>query len=102
MKISYQRTGGFAGMKISYELITENLLFEDAEELNQLLIESDFFNLPDQISAQNMGNDQFQHRLTVEAEERQHSVEFSDAAVPENLWPLLNQIRILSRKGRDS
>ena len=102
MKISYQRTGGFAGMRITYDLLTENLHPEEAEELNQLIDEADFFNLPDIIMRQSMGHDQFQYRLTVEYEEKQHSVEVGDGAVPENLWPLLNKIRTLSRTTRDS
>jgi hypothetical protein len=99
MRISYRRTGGFAGMVMKFDLATETLPKEEADELKDLVDSADFFSLPDVISSDShsRGADRFQYRLTVEAEEQQHTVEVGDASVPENLWPLLNKIRVLSR-----
>ena len=101
MKISYRRTGGFAGMVMSFDLTTEALPSEEADELRDLVDTADFFSLPEVIPSDMPGADQFQYRLTVELEEQQHTVEVGDAAVPENLWPLLNKIRVLSRSARN-
>jgi hypothetical protein len=101
MKISYRRTGGFAGMVMSFDLATETLPSEEADEIQGLVDSADFFSLPDVIPSDSPGVDRFQYRLTVEADEQQHTVEVGDAAVPENLWPLLNQIRVLSRSTRN-
>ena len=97
MKIYYRRTGGFAGMVMSFDLTTETLPPEEADELQELVNSADFFSLPDVIPSEIPGADRFQYRLTVEIEEQQHTVEVGDAAVPENLWPLLKKIRVLSR-----
>ena len=101
MKISYRRTGGFAGMVMSFDLTTDTLPPEEADEIQDLVDTADFFSLPDVIPSDAPGADQFQYRLTVEADEQQHTVEVGDAAVPENLWPLLNKIRVLSRTSRN-
>jgi len=97
MRISYRRTGGFAGMVMKFDLTTETLPQEEADELQELVASADFFSLPNVIPSNPQGADQFQYKLTVEADEQQHTIEVGDAAVPENLWPLLNKIRILSR-----
>ena len=97
MNISYRRTGGFAGMVISYDFATNTLTKEDAEEIQNMIVTADFFALPAEIPSDPMGADQFQYQLTVKTEEQQHSIQVGDAAVPDNLWPLINKIRILSR-----
>ena len=102
MKISYRRTGGFAGMVMSFDIDTETLPEEQAGEIQGLVSAADFFALPATITSSAPGADQFQYKLTVETEGRRHTVEVGDAAVPENLWPLLNKIRVLSRSTRSS
>ena len=97
MKISYRRTGGFAGMILSYDIDIDNLSPEEASELETLVSEADFFSLPEEISAESAGMDQFQYLLTIKTEQVQHTVEVGDASMPEKLLPLVNKIRILSR-----
>ena len=97
MKISYRRTGGFAGMILSYDIDVDNLPPEEANELETLVSKADFFTLPAEISAETTGADQFQYLLTIKTGQAQHTVEVGDAAMPEKLWPLVNKIRILSR-----
>ncbi len=97
MKISYRRTGGFAGMVMAFEIVTDSLSAEEAAELQELVASADFFALPAEIISNSPVTDQFQYKLTVVTEKQQHSVEVGDAAVPENLWPLINQLRLLSR-----
>jgi hypothetical protein len=102
MKISYRRTGGFAGMVMSFDINTELLAPEEANELNELVDSAGFFELPPVIPSAGQGVDQFQYRLTVETVEQEYTVEVGDGAVPENLWPLLDKLRILSRSKRNS
>ena len=97
MKISYRRTGGFAGMILSYDIDVDTLPPEEVNELETLVSEADFFMLPEEIRAETPGTDQFQYTLTIETDQDQHTVECGDAAMPDNLWPLVNKIRILSR-----
>jgi hypothetical protein len=101
MRISYRRTGGFAGMVMKFDLATETLPQEDADELQELVASADFFSLPDVIPSDPRGADRFQYQLTIEHEEQQHTVKVGDGSMPENLWPLLDKIRVLSRASRN-
>ena len=87
---------------MSFDVDTETLSPEEAEEVHELVDAADFFALPMEVPSSTRGADQFQYTLTVEAEEQQHTVEVGDGAVPENLWPLLNKLRVLSRTARDT
>ena len=84
-------------MLISYDIDVNTLPPEEADELGTLVAASDFFTLPLEIRSESPGADQFQYTLTIETDQFQHTVEVGDAAMPENLWPLLNKIRVLSR-----
>ena len=101
MKISYRRTGGFAGMVMSYAFTTEELPPEEAAAIRDLVRKANFFELPTQFESPGLGADQFEHQLKVETKEQQHTINFGDAAVPENLEILLEKIRIFSRKNRN-
>jgi hypothetical protein len=98
MRISYQRTGGFAGMVMSFDVQTETLPADEANDLKNLVDAAGFFDLPSKIVSDELSRDKFQYQLTITTEDEQHTVEVGDAAVPNSLWPLLEKLRILSRK----
>jgi hypothetical protein len=102
MRIHFERTGGFAGMRIAATVDTESLPPEEARELHQLVADASFFDLPPVMTAPTPGADQFQYKLTVEAKGRQHTVEVGDATVVETLWPLLRRLTVLARSARGS
>ena len=60
MKISYRRTGGFAGMLMSFDIETQTLSEEEAGEIHGLVSAADFFALPAVIPTTTPGADQFQ------------------------------------------
>jgi hypothetical protein len=101
MKISYQRTGGFAGMVISFSIYTDELSSDEIEELKNLVAAADFFELPSKIESNELVPDQFQYIIAIETDEQQHTVEVGDVAVPEKLGILLNKLRVLSRTTRN-
>jgi hypothetical protein len=95
-KIYYERTGGFMGRKVSMTIDLDDLPEEQAELLDDLLDEADFFELPADLTNPTMP-DSFTYNITISSEERQHSVRVSDATAPEDLRPLLEE---LSRQAR--
>ncbi|MBM4422444.1 MAG: hypothetical protein FJ030_03500 [Chloroflexi bacterium] len=97
MKISFERAGGFAGMRVAHTVDTDSLSADDARELHQLVEAACFFDLPAVIQSSAPGGDQFQYKLTVEAGGRTHTVEAGDAAAPETLQPLLLRLTRLAR-----
>ncbi len=102
MHIDFTRTGGFAGMRLSCSVDTDQLPADQATELNTLLGNAAFFELPDKIVPDKQQPDRFEYRLNVDAGDKSHSVTVSDAAAPESLRPLLNYLTTLAivrRKG---
>jgi hypothetical protein len=100
MRIEFERTGGFAGMKLRATIQAEALPPEQAQELASLMAAADFFNLPGAITAPRPGADQFIYRVTVEDAGRRHTVQTSDIAAPETLRPLLQRLVTLARTAR--
>ena len=100
MRIHFERTGGFAGMTTTTTVDTETLSAEAAQELQEMVTAAGFFDLPAQMTSETPGADQFHYALTVESEGRRHTVEGSDAALPETLQPLLRRLTRLARSQR--
>jgi len=103
MRIHFERSGGFMGMRIAGTVDTDSLPTEDALDLRQMVDAARFFDLPASFPASATGADQFQYKLVVEDEERQHTVEMTDVTSPDELRPLLRRLTILTRsKGSSS
>jgi hypothetical protein len=90
MQMRLERSGGFAGLRLSRSLDSSQLSPEDNKELGRLVESAGFFDLPSDVRAANAGADRFQYKLTVKAGPREHTVSVDDAAVPETLRPLLD------------
>lgn len=69
MRVYFERTGGFMGMRIVASFDTQELPEEDAKNLIDLLDEVDFFQLPPRLEASTPGMDQFHYVLTVSTEQ---------------------------------
>ena len=102
MRIHFERTGGFAGMRMTTTVNTESLSSAEAQDLEDMVDACGFFDLPAEITATTPGADRFHYKLTVEDEGRRHTVETGDAAVPESLWPLIRRLTALARSPRGS
>ncbi len=98
MNIHFERSGGFAGIRLSHDIDSASLSPEDGSELNRLLESSDFFNLPETVRAASPGADRFQYKVNVKSGEAEHTVAVDEAAVPDKLRPLLNWLTTNLRK----
>ncbi len=88
-------------MVMSFSIRTETLPTDEDQELKNLVAAANFFDLPQKIESSQLASDQFEYTITIETEEQQHSVEVGETALPENLRPLLNKLRVLSRSTRN-
>lgn len=93
MQITFERMGGFAGIKIPTVIDTSNLPTPEVNKLNLLLDAADFFRLPRNIASPTRPADSFQYRITVENGNKQHSVLVSEEAVPGKVKPLLDWLK---------
>jgi hypothetical protein len=96
-RIKFERTGGFAGMRIAADFEPDDLPEEQASTLLELLDDMDFNELPKQIMNQS-GADQFTYSITVETSKWEHTVVTGDASAPEKLQELLELLNKLARK----
>lgn len=100
MKVKFERTGGFAGMRMVAEFDSGSMPPEEARQLDEMVKTSDFFNLPEVFPTPEKGADYFQYALTVESKGRTHTVLVSEASVPAGLRPLIDLLRRGVRKGK--
>jgi Emfourin len=93
MNIDFERTGGFAGLRLEIELNTDALDRDLAVELQDLVQGSGFFDLRPLKADRNGGADRFRYRLRISSPEHgDHQVMVSENRVPERLQPLLMRL----------
>lgn len=93
MRVEYLRSGGFAGLQLTTVVDTEQLVADEASNLEKMVNECDFFAQPGQIRAAGpSGADRFEYRLTVTMETRSHTVVVGEAALPDTFRPLIDYL----------
>lgn len=97
-RIKFERTGGFANMRLAADLEPDDLSEEQLNTLSDLLEELDFAKLPEHIIGESSTPDQFTYTITVEAEEWQHTIVTGDANENEKMQELLELLNRLVRK----
>jgi hypothetical protein len=96
-RIKFERTGGFAGMRIAADIEPQELPEDQARTIMELLDDMDFGELPEHIM-NNSGADQFTYSITVETTKWEHTVVTGDASAPEKMQELLELLNRLARK----
>jgi hypothetical protein len=103
MQITFERSGGFGGMRLMTSLDSHTLPPEQAQELERLVEAADFFSLPSQLTGTAGpygtigGADRFFYQVTVDEGDRQHTVEANESAIPTTLSPLIERLTALAR-----
>jgi hypothetical protein len=96
-RIKFERTGGFAGMRIARDLKLDDLSDDQAHRLLELLDDLDFEELPGQMTGTESMPDQFTYTITVETERGEHTVVTGDVSAPEKMQELLQLLNRLAR-----
>jgi hypothetical protein len=96
-RIKFERTGGFAGMRIATDLKLDDLPDEQAQTISELLDDLDFRELPASLVKEEGKADQFTYTITVETKKWEHTVITGDASAPEKLQELLQLLNRLAR-----
>lgn len=99
MKIHFERSGGFAGMTMNVDIDAHALSDTEREALMSHLSNAEFFALPSAIAdPSTTGADRYNYRITVESNERTHTVECTDGSAPASLMPLLDWLTDSARR----
>jgi hypothetical protein len=89
MKIYFERSGGFSGIRISLSLDTASLSSDEAETLQTIIEETKFFEIVPESSQSKKGADYFQYKIIIEKEGQKHTVETTDITTQASLRPLI-------------
>lgn len=87
-------------MRLTATIDAKSLSPQEARRLRELIETAKFFQLPSVMTSRHPGADRFQYKVTVEAENRQHTVEVGEAAAPAVLRPLLTWLTERARERR--
>lgn len=103
MKIQVERSGGFAGIGSSTTVDTQSLSPNEANEIQKLIQNSHFFEIPSkspQYSSKTKKGaaDYFTYKITIQNDEREHSVQFNDINMQPKIKPLLDFLMKHSQK----
>ena len=96
-QIKYERTGGFAGIRLSADFDPNDLPDEQIRPLLDLLEDMDFHELPEQLTSESSMPDQFTYQITVKTKKWEHTVIAGDASAPDKVQEL---VRLLDRIAR--
>jgi hypothetical protein len=96
MQISFERSGGFAGMVTQATIDSDELPLDEATVLAGLIRDANFFALPATLT-ESGGADQFQYVVTVKTDEQEHTIRVGDQSAPDSLRPLLQTLTRLAR-----
>ena len=87
------------GRKVSLEINLEDLSEDQVKQLDELLDEADFFELPEDLTSQDTP-DGFTYKITVESRKGKHGVRCGDTSMPEYLRPLVDELSKRARMQR--
>lgn len=96
MCITLEQSGGFAGLLITRTIDTKDLPPSEAQQLEKLVRESNFFQL-NSIAEASPQPDRFEYTLTVELDGRIHSIQVSETNMPEKVKSIVQWVQTRSR-----
>jgi hypothetical protein len=99
MKIDFERTGGFAGLRLAVSVDVDNLPDQEAQALRKLVNDADFFNFSDAHPGKAVP-DSFQYKVTIENNQQKRTVQVGDMSVPDKLRPLIDDLNQRARSQR--
>lgn len=98
MRITFERTGGFAGIRVKTMIDTAELPSREATKLCRLVSSSDFFHLPRTMTPSKPAADRFQYTVLVEDSGRAHTIVVSEEQISPSLRPLIERLTKAARK----
>ena len=96
MRIDFDRSGGFAGIRLSATLDTDALAAQQAAQLQNLIDDADFFGLPGRLMPETAMPDAFEYHVQISSAHRTHAIVAAEGSIPDGLRPLLDYLTSLS------
>jgi hypothetical protein len=97
-RIKYERTGGFAGIRLAANIEMDKLPDDQKRSLLELLDDLDFEELPENLSGTTNMADGFVYSITIESKKRRHTVVTGESAMPEKMQSLIEMLDRMAKK----
>ena len=97
-RIKFERTGGFAGIRIAADIDMNELPDEQKRKILELLDDMDFENLPKKLQDKMPVPDEFVYSVVVISNKKEYEVLAGESAMPENLQPLLEILESMAKR----
>jgi len=97
-KIKYERTGGFAGIRLAADIKVNDLPEDQKKEILELLDDLDFEELPAKLADKMPMPDEFVYSIIVESEKREYKVLAGESALPSDMQPLLEILERIAKR----
>jgi len=94
LKIYFEESGGLAGIDNNISINGDLLHPEEASELQSLVDNANFFDLPSEPAPPLRGADYLEYKITIETNDnKKHSIKTTDLTMPPNVGPLIRYLR---------
>jgi hypothetical protein len=97
-QIKFERTGGFAGIRLTAEIEMDDLPEDQKKEIIEMLDELDFEELPAKLGGKMPVPDEFVYTIVVESEEREYKVLAGESALPQDMQPLIKMLEGITKR----
>ncbi|PSB05123.1 hypothetical protein C7B64_01065 [Merismopedia glauca CCAP 1448/3] len=93
MKITFRQSGGYAGLRLGYEVETASLPAEEVTKLESLVQQSGILQTGNTTNTTPAARDLLQYQITVETQGISHQVSFDDLSILPGMEPLLDYLQ---------
>ena len=97
-KIKFERTGGFAGIRLTAEIEMDDLPNDQKLEIINIIDESDFEELPEKLAGNMPVPDGFVYDIKVYSREEEYRVFTSESSLPDDLQPLIEILERIAKQ----
>ena len=97
MRITFERLGGFTGLRVRTTIDTHDLSVTEARLLKRLVSDAAFFEQPTRITTRKRQPDRFQYTVHIEDGARAHTVVMHEEALQPPMRKLLSRLTSVAR-----
>jgi hypothetical protein len=97
-KIKFERTGGFAGIRLAADIEMDDLSEDQKKEILELLDEMDFEDLPEKLSREAPVPDGFVYSISVVSGKKEQKVVAGESALPADMQPLIEMLESITKR----
>ena len=97
-KIKFERTGGFAGIRLAADIEVNSLPEDQKRELLKLLDDMDLEELPAKLTGKKPIPDEFVYSIIVETDKQEYKLLAGESALPGDTKPLLELLERIAKK----